>query len=431
LFAANEKNIVSNYKIEFTKEKESKNSLHIRCEFDINIEQLNIDTCIEMKFGGKLKEYTINDSTFSTYPHIDYVYDDEQKTIKFYPANSKYSHVIMEYDFLSYSTLVIYRNVCEIWETSFSEFYYPFIFGEKSLFDVTVKAPAEYLVIGGYNFTEKEGQPDIKIYHYKTEYPVASHSCVFAILPDSTYTNAKYGLKNFEVETYLLKDVDVPDKRITELLYLTSASIDFFSKYFGKYDNKQLGIENKLTYIFHKNAVSNRNDLNFIIASQYKFAQKPHILPLAHEIGHRWFGEWTLLIENGESGAYFIKESLNEYLSFIFAKYYYGQDFFDNIIDSCRRQYNTIKNTNRDKSLYDMKFNNNFTVVYNKGPLIINETVKLMGEDKWLLFMKDFYLKYAGKPNLKYEDFIELLKTEDEVSAILLDDLVKKGSIDI
>jgi hypothetical protein len=429
LSAADGKNIISNYKIEFTKEKESENSLHIRCEFDINLTQALLnDTCIEMKFGGQ-SEYATDDSTFtvSTYPHVDYVYDPEQKTIKFYPANNTYSHVVMEYDFLSFSSAFIYRNVCEIWETSFSEYYYPFIFGEKSLFDVTVTVPVEYSVINGYHFLEKETHTDVKIYHYKTEYPVVSHSCVFAILPDSSYTNITYNLNNFEVETYLLKDVNVPNKRITELLDLTSASIDFFSKSFGEYDNKQLGIDNKLTYIFHKNDFSNRNVLNFIIASQYKFAQKPHILPLVHEIGHRWFGEWTLLIEDGEYGAYFIKESLNEHLSVLFAKNYYGQEFFDYFIDSCHTQYNKIKGSEKDKSLYEMKFNNNITVVYHKGTLVINEIVKIMGEEKWLLFMNDFYSKYAGKPDLKYENFIELLKITDEPSAILLDAFVKEN----
>jgi hypothetical protein len=416
---------VSDYKIEFSKIEQPAYTIHVRCEFDVNFEQiLNSDTRFEMEFGGN-EDYSIDSVVFTSYPSVNYNYNRKQKKLQIYSTKENYSHVIMEYDYLAINSAFIYRNVCEMWETSFSEYYYPYVWGEKSLFDITIKVPDEYSVIGAYYFTDIKNETNIKTYHYTTKYPVVSHSCVFAILPDSTYSHTEYNTNDFPVDFYLLKDINVPNSRITELLNLTTASIDFFSKYLTSYSNEHLGIENKMSYIFHKNDFSNRNDLNFIIASQNKFAEKSHILPLVHEIGHRWFGEWTLLIKDGNYGAYFIKESLNEYLSFLFAKKYYGQNFFDNLIDSCQNQYNIIKNTEKDKPLYEMKFNSNNTVVYNKGSLIINEIVKKMGDENWLSFMKIFYLKYAGCPNLNYEKFIALLKEENEDCAILLDELVK------
>jgi hypothetical protein len=432
MFAAGEKNKISNYKIEFFREKEgSANVLHVRCEFDINLNQNDTDT-VELKFGGQLGEDSVPDSnlTISSYPAVDYTYDYEQKKLTFRMKGEKHAHITMEYDFLSFSSAFIYREICEIWETSFSEYYYPFIFGEKALFDVTVTAPDNYYIVGSYPFSLEQHAGGMKTYHYKTTNPVVSHACIFAILPDSRYRRITTDNDQTINDIYLIDSIDVPAARMKELADMTTASVDFFSKHLSPYSNEYLGIENKITYIFHTNGFSNRNNVNFISVSQDKFAQKPHILPLVHEIGHRWFGEWTLLIGDGEFGAYFIKESLNEYLSFLFAKNYYGQDFFDGLIDSCQSAYGKIKGSDKDRSLYDMKYNNNNTIVYNKGSLIINEAVKKMGEEQWLLFMKDFYSKYAGKPDLKYENFIELLKQADETSAILLDDLIK-GKINI
>jgi hypothetical protein len=426
LLAAEQLNKVSNYKLLFS--EIGGNTIHVCCEFDIALDSLSESwNCLEMEFGGLLKEYAVDSLKVESSTPISYNYDYEQKKLQINLLKEHTAHIVIKYDFLSASITFTYRGVCEIWETSYGDFYYPFVFGESSLFDITIKVPDTYLTIGGYPFGESSEEQHIKTYHYKTEYPVVSHSFTFAILPDSTYRYAMYHISDFPIKIYSLKDIDISDARITELLNLTMASINFFSTHIAPYESEQLDIRKQMTFIFHKNEYSNRNDLNFIIASQHKFATYPHILPLAHEIGHRWFGEWTLLIKDGSPAAYFIKESLDEYLSILFAKHYYGQNFFDEQLKDRLTRYSSIKGTDKDKPLYKMVFNNSYEVTYCKGPLAIHEVVKIIGEEQWLVFMKNFYLKYANHPNLKYENLIDLLREQNENCADLLDGLVREN----
>lgn len=53
---------------------------------------------------------------------------------------------------------------------------------------------------------------------------------------------------------------------------------------------------------------SARYNIGFISASQYKFSTYQDIYPFVHEIGYKWLGEWTLLIDDGKPGAYLLND---------------------------------------------------------------------------------------------------------------------------
>ncbi len=421
---------LDNYKITFSKINQSDAALDVTCKFDLILDSVTQNSkYLDVNFGGQLKKYAIDNLKIKSNDKITYKYKSKEKKIifKFKKNNKDTVRIQMSYSYLSLSVAWIYKGVAEFWETSYNEYYYPYVFGQKVNFDVTINVPDTCIIVGNhllYNISNENG---IKKYHFITQSPVISHSLVFGILPYNSYIYEKDTLKGFPIDMYLLKSITVPNERIEELKNLTVASINYFSEKITPYtsDNSR----NELTYIFHKNEFSNRNNGNFIIASQQKFATKPHLIPLVHEIGHRWFGEWTLLIKDGAPAAYFIKESLNEYFSLMFVKHYYGRSYFDSLFnEEYIIPYNKIKNTKKDTSLYSMEYNNNNTVVYRKGAIIINDIVEKIGEDKWLRFMKEFYLKYNEMPNLSYSDFISLFSKYDKNMSLYLDELIKCNS---
>ncbi len=75
-----------------------------------------------------------------------------------------------------------------------------------------------------------------------------------------------------------------------------------------------------------------------------------------------------------------------------------------------------------------MEYNNNNTVVYRKGIIIIHKIVEKMGEDQWLEFMNKFYSKYKYDSELDYQKFIYLLSQIDFKTAELLDGYVRSNN---
>ena len=421
-----------NYNIHFSKINQSDNVINVQCAFDIIFSSENsASQKIDMRFGGQLKEKAVQDLEVKSAPDLNYDFNSEKKKITFYPEKrtTDTAHIAMNYNYLNLSTTFNYRKGAEFWETSYQEFYYPHIFGQKSNFEVKISMPDSISVIGNFNLEHTINKDSTSVYCFSSEAPVVTHSLLFGLLPDSSYYTHSESQNNFDIEYCLLKSPGIPEERLNKLNDLTIASMNYFSNVFeSDYSNTLTG--EGLTYAFHSCGHCNRNNGSFIIASQQKVASKPHLLPMVHEIGHRWIGEWTLLIEDGSPGAYFIKESLNEYMTLLFAKHHYGKAYFDSLYQKeYVSEYNKIKSTSKDTSLYSMKYNNNNTVVYKKGVIIIHEIVDIMGEEQWLNFMKTFYATYKYEPELRYSDFVKLLNQYNAKAAERLDELVRcKGN---
>jgi aminopeptidase N len=150
---------------------------------------------------------------------------------------------------------------------------------------------------------------------------------------------------------------------------------------------------------------------------------------LVHEIGHRWIGEWTLLIDDGEPGAYFIKESLNEFMTMMFIRDRLGKKIYDSKMDRCRKLYQNVETTAADMPLIDMKYNNNNVIVYSKGPLVLDHIARMIGYSHLIAIIAQFYNQYKGKPNLHYEDFISVLSQKHPKAGNELNEMIKKRGL--
>lgn len=73
--------------------------------------------------------------------------------------------------------------------------------------------------------------------------------------------------------------------------------------------------------------------------------------------------------------------------------------------------------------------NNNNTIVYRKGPLVLDYIAKEIGYEKLMKVISKFYQKYAGKYPLKYMDFINLLNESDTATGNKLDLLLSTQTL--
>ena len=239
---------------------------------------------------------------------------------------------------------------------------------------------------------------------------ILSQSLTLAFIRDEAYQRTDEYIPG-KLSIYQIKDMQCGKERYEELLALTEAAIVFFG---GIYGEDYISAERKVTalpvFLFHNGeGFSNRYNIGFISASQEKLSTKPDIYPLMHEIGHRWLGEWTLLIDDGQPGAYFIKETLNEFMTLMFIRYVCGNAYYATQLDWCKAEYEKIKGTPQDEPVVNVVTNNNNTVIYRKGPLALIRIAEQIGYGELMSVISGFYKEYAGKYPLKYTDFINMV----------------------
>lgn len=394
---------ISEYVLNMSKQNKDEANMHVCCSFVVDFQKSD---SIVMNFGGD-KEISIeNLSICKDSSSLKHHYYPEVKKLVLKGYAGLVSKMKIEYDYTNLSAFFIYGNgKAELWETSYDEYYYPYLPNTYTDMTINLELPDSLVPICSYPM------PNISKGKYQcTLKGILQQSLSLAFLKKNAYIHTKIS-EPYNMDVYQIKGMQCDQKRYNELVRLANESISFFSKVYGEeYLCQSRGITSYPAFVFHDGkGFSNRYNIGFISASQHKFSTYPDIYPLVHEIGHRWLGEWTLLIDDGKPGAYFIKESLNEFMTLMFLRYYYGNNLYQSLIKKCKLEYMKIKNTPEDEPILNIVTNNNNTIIYYKGPLILDRFAEEIGYDNCINIISLFYQNHAGKPHLEYTDFIRLI----------------------
>lgn len=394
---------ISEYVLNMSKQNKDEANMHVCCSFVVDFQESD---SIVMNFGGD-KEISIeNLSIYKDSSSLKHHYYPEVKKLVLKGYAGLISKMKIEYDYTNLSAFFIYGNgKAELWETSYDEYYYPYLPNTYTDMTINLELPDSLVPICSYPM------PNIGKGKYQcTLKGILQQSLSLAFLKKNAYVHTKIS-EPYNMDVYQIKGMQCDQKRYNELVRLANESISFFSKVYGEeYLCQSRGITSYPAFVFHDGkGFSNRYNIGFISASQHKFSTYPDIYPLVHEIGHRWLGEWTLLIDDGKPGAYFIKESLNEFMTLMFLRYYYGNNLYQSLIKKCKLEYMKIKNTPEDEPILNIVTNNNNTIIYYKGPLILYRFAEEIGYDNCINIISLFYQNHAGKPHLEYTDFIRLI----------------------
>lgn len=410
---------LADYRLQFDKRGRTEANIGVECSFTLWPEEA--DTVV-LALGGGAAELAVDGLHVEGGNLSGWDYDYDAHTLTLYPAAKGPMTVGMRYDYTNLGTFFIYgQSGAEIWETSFGECYYPHIPDRHIDIAAEFRIPDSLELIAAYP-TEKTSEGG---YRCRVKDALAQ-SLSFALIRRDLYVRRSIAIPD-TVEVWQLRGKEASNARVEELERLAAASIAWFGEVYGeKYRSEELGFGRFPVFLFHGGkGFANRNNVGFISASQEKFAQAPDIWPLVHEIGHRWLGEWTLLIPDGEPGAYFIKESLNEYMTLQFIRHYAGQCVYAGELAWCAKEWGKIAGTEHDRPLIEMTQNNNDTVVYRKGPLLLDALAQRFGYEAVTEAIAAFYRAWRGRPGLTYEHFIGSLRGSDAALADAADRAIR------
>lgn len=402
---------MTGYSLYIDKVDQDAANIHVKCAFSLDFSGKD---SVLMNFGGA-PEFSVDNLSVAG-EGCSYEYRPDRKSLVFYRNGAGTAGIMMEYDYTNLSAFFIYgEGKAELWETSFGEYFYPYIPDTYIDADISVRLPDSLSLLCSCPLESRH---------------ILAQSIVLAFIQKDAYSHTVEYIPE-KVDIYQISGMQCNEKRYRELLELTQAAISYFSGIYGEdYISGIRNIHSFPAYLFHDGkGFSNRYNIGFISASQEKFSTSPDIYPLVHEIGHRWLGEWTLLIEDGEPSAYFIKESLNEFMTLMFIRDYYGEDRYGALIEKYKEEYSKINGTRQDEPIVDVVVNNNNTVIYRKGPLVLDRIARNLGYEKLTEIISKFYRQYAGCQPLKYTDFVELVCESDPETGKMLEFLLSVKSL--
>lgn len=92
-------------------------------------------------------------------------------------------------------------------------------------------------------------------------------------------------------------------------------------------------------------------------------------------------------------------------MTLMFIRHHFGEEAYRAQLERCEREYRAIEGTPGDEPLIAMVRNDNNTVVYRKGPLLLDRLARHIGYDRLTEAIAGFYREYCGRHPLAYEDF--------------------------
>ena len=404
------KSFISNYKLQFDRgDTVWVGNGHFCISFCI---EPNAPDTVVMQFGMReglnYAEYDSDSSfllTVSGDNLLNYIMHNDERQILFVRKDRKRAATIrMEYSYANFvgamrfgKPLDANNPIADIWETSFEEFYYPFIANTHMDISAEFVAPDSIEVVAAYPVYR---QGDSYICEAKN---IISHSLQFAYLNKNRYIVDTISVCEHKVPVYQMKKRVLTDAEKSDMANVLCRAADFFEGVFGEsYWSERHGFTS-MSILFEPTFDCLRQNVNFMSSpiddsSYYAFG-------LVHEMGHRYLGEYNLLNDAGIPGAMFLHESLNVFMRMMFGRAT-GLYDWQREMQKRRKSYAEIKGTKRDRALIDMCRNNNYAVVYDKGPLILDEFAQRVGYDEMVRIVAEFYRRYDLKPGLRYEDFI-------------------------
>lgn len=378
---------IKNYTLDISKVNKDASNLYIKCSFSLDFQD---KYSISMNFGGG-RDFSIDNLNINS-GEFEYKLYRESKSIVFWKVSSQEISISMNYNYTNLSSFFIYgKRDVGLWETSFGEYFYPYV--PNTFMDVALnlETPDSLSFICSYPLgTENTTKNSGKLNH------ILSQSSTPAFISNKAYQRTDEYISS-KLSSYQIKGMQCGKERYDELLEFTETAIVFFGRVYEEdYISSKRNVTTLLVYLFHNGeGFCNRYNIGFISASQEKFSTKPDIYPLVHEIGHRWLGEWTLLVDDGQPGTYFIKESLNEFITFMSIRYVCGAKAYETQLDWCKSEYEKIKGTSQDEPLVNVVLNNNNAVVYRKGPLALIRIAEEIGYGELMSVISRFYNEYA------------------------------------
>jgi hypothetical protein len=313
-----------------------------------------------------------------------------QLPLEYSPDSTNEFFITSDYD-LSIDSLQTGSNVIYTW--------YPYQTNNLASYSLKYEGPSQYEIFTPIQLEKKE----------KNFNRVEFTGCIKEQIPKLTLILSKGILHQKMVKQIGGKQIQffycsIKDSSIcSRILVDVYSSFDFYNELIGQYAYNHLNLveitDPAMNYIDSQPAL-------IVIGPKYlKYYGKGFNWP-AHEVAHQWIGSGLFTFSQDQK-TWCIFEPLAEYLKLLYMESKDSSQKIDSAIQEMLDEYkNEYVGTNKDTSLLE---SGSTRVTYIKGPYMMNEIRKCLGDSKWREFIRELYREYKGI-FLDFNGFHNLLK---------------------
>lgn len=273
---------------------------------------------------------------------------------------------------------------------------------EKIIFDLTIKAPEEFVVLSNGKLIQKHKISDQTLWEYSMKKPMSSYLLAITMGHfDYVQSHSKSGvkIKNFFDPT----DLD----KVEPTFRYTTQIMDFYEKEIGiKYpwqEYKQVGVQDFL-YAGMENTTLTIFSDSFMVDT---IAQKDHSYfnVNAHELAHHWFGN---MITETEATHHWLQEGFATYYALLAAKEIFGDDhYYLELYKSAM----DLKAQAPESLLIPTASSLTF---YQRGAWVLVALRETIGERSFKKAIKTYLKKHAFK-NVDTHDFFNVVMAKSQL----------------
>ncbi|HWQ29378.1 MAG TPA: M1 family metallopeptidase [Negativicutes bacterium] len=287
-------------------------------------------------------------------------------------------------------------------------------YSDTANYDVTLKAPKEYMIAASGELKEEKGEGNLNSWHF-----TSGNMRDFAFIASNAFSIAEEKVGETLIRSYYYKDHETKGKAALE--YGKSA-IAIFNRSFGIYPYPTFSIVETefpsgmeypgLVYINTKYYDNENSEDNLLYTT-------------VHETAHQW---WYGVVGNDQIDEAWLDEGFATYSEGVFTEKEYGKGNGDMYYEYIEQD--AMRDTK--SKVYDgviLKSLSSYTnwddygpAVYTGGAALLCEIRREVGDEKFYKILQEYYEKYAFK-NATTEDFLSVC---EEVSGKQFDDLFTK-----
>jgi hypothetical protein len=279
-------------------------------------------------------------------------------------------------------------------------------------FKLTVRAPAEFKVLGIGHVVEEETADDITTTHWVSESPVVFPSMTLGKYKSDTAGKKFKPAEKLDgtpipvvvhVDEASAQDWDITTAKLRPIAQQATNSINLYREISGlDYPYGKLYFVNDPQGFLYGQAHS-----SLIYLGQGVFRGEGYLAPffpdatgiakflksvVAHETGHQW---WGSRVSNANNRNYWFVESLAEYFSALYLEAVYGKNEYLQQVEEWRRNIleSDLKASVQNASAIwpgEGGFGPYVAAVYNKGPFAFHMLREIFGDEKFFVFLKAF-----------------------------------------
>lgn len=398
-------------------------------DYDLKADFDNITGLLKVNLNMKVGKLTDNkiDFIFTHHAKIEAIYlqvGKSKKNVAFHTFSSdSISLTLPDNTDLSEQTTIVFDYSIPVDSVSGSkscvytltrpEKWYPLLYNELSTHIITVSVPENYSALSTGDMIKKVEKNKRKVLSWSDKY---NYTCPLFIFKTDSLKGIKKISANKNIDFYFYSCDTLIQNNYTKIV---CGSFQYFYNLFDKdYPYN--------TYSFIEipdypagSALGSLQMFGTTPVSDFTTYGMLYCLkPAAHEVAHEWWGVGHIHYKDktNDGGLQFLRESMNEYLTFMFIEHYWGSDSLAKCLKIADSYYKTYVNDSNERNLFEIPQQysswEEAVVIYYKGPLIVHELRKMLGDENWVGFIKRFYFDFRNK-YATIDDFYKTLSVFD------------------